>query len=70
MKTKDLIEDRLDELGWTYYRLSKETGIHTNTLYNVKLGKHDMFTLTNTIKIFTALELDLNELKNIDWEEK
>ncbi|MCT0484903.1 helix-turn-helix domain-containing protein [Weissella paramesenteroides] len=67
MKLAKIIDDRLKELNLSYYRLSKISGVPLNTLYSIKNGVRKVLTLRNTIKIFEALELDLNELKKIDW---
>lgn len=66
MKLKDIISNKLEELDMSYYRLSKKAGVDLTTLYSIKNGVRDEMTLTNTIKVFNALELDLNELRKID----
>lgn len=68
MKLAKIIDDRVKELNLSYYRLSKISGVPLNTLYSIKNGVRKVLTLRNTIKIFDALELDLNELKKIDWK--
>jgi len=68
MELREIIDNRLKELEMSYYRLSKLSGVHINTLYGIKNGSREEFNLKNTLKIFYALELDLNELWKIDWE--
>ena len=52
----------------SYYRLSKESGVDLTALYAIKNGVRDEMTLTNTVKVFKALNIDLNELLKIDWK--
>lgn len=68
MKLKDILANRLKEIGWSWYKLAKESGVHITSLYDMKSGRKDALSLQNTIKVFNALRLDLNELKKIDWE--
>lgn len=67
MRLKDIISKRLTELGMSYYQLSRLSGVHPNTLYSIKNGRRQELTLKHTVKVFSALELDLNELNKIDW---
>lgn len=68
MKLKDIVSNRLQEIGMSYYRLSKESGVDLTALYAIKNGVRDEMTLTNTVKVFKALNIDLNELLKIDWK--
>lgn len=68
MKLKDILEKRVKELNISYYKLSKMANVSLSTLYDLKNDRREEFTLRNTIKVFNALRLDLNELREIKWE--
>lgn len=70
MKLAKIIDNRVKELNLSYYRLSKISGVPLNTLYSIKNNVRQVLTLKNTLKVFKALELDLNELKKLDLEDK
>lgn len=70
MKLKDILEKRVKELNISYYKLSAMANVSLSTLYDLKNNRREEFTLGNTIKVFNALDLDLNELKKIDWEDE
>lgn len=67
MRLKDIISNKLSELDMSYYQLSKLSGVHPNTLYSIKNGRRQELTLKHTVKVFSVLGLDLNELNKIDW---
>lgn len=69
MNLYNLIEKRLKELKINLSKLSKLSKVPVNTLYDLKHGRRKTLGLHNTIKVFNALELDLNELRKIDWED-
>lgn len=49
----DLITERLQELGWSYYRLSKESGVAYTTIKNYSSGVKP--TIEKADKILSAL---------------
>lgn len=68
MGLNEIVDNRLNTRGYSYYKLSEEYVISLNSLHSVKNGVRDNFTLEGAIKVFNALELDLNELRKIDLE--
>lgn len=52
----------------TRYWLANITGVSITALYDVTNGKRNRLTLPSMVKVAIALDLDLNELKKIDWE--
>ncbi|APS27865.1 MULTISPECIES: helix-turn-helix domain-containing protein [Weissella] len=69
MSLGNFINMVLKNKGLTNYWLSGVTGIDKTTLYSLKVGKLRTLTLRNMIKVAIALDIDLNELKKIDWED-
>lgn len=49
--------------------LAKQTGISDTELRMPKYYKEREYNLKNMVKIVIALDMDLNELKKIDWED-
>ncbi|HCN26253.1 MAG TPA: hypothetical protein DIS89_04130 [Weissella cibaria] len=69
MSLADLINDGLSLKGnKTRYWLANVTGVSIAALYDVTNGKRKSLTLPAMVKVAIALDLDLNELKKIDWE--
>ena len=69
MSLADLINDGLSLKGnKTRYWLANVTGVSIAALYDVSNGKRNRLTLPAMVKVAIALDLDLNELKKIDWE--
>ncbi len=69
MSLADLINDGLSLKGnKTRYWLAHVTGVSIAALYDVTNGKRNRLTLPAMVKVAIALDLDLNELKKIDWE--
>lgn len=69
MSLADLINDGLSLKGnRTRYWLANVTGVSIAALYDVTNGKRNRLTLPAMVKVAIALDLDLNELKKIDWE--
>ena len=69
MSLADLINDGLRLKGnKTRYWLAHVTGVSIAALYDVSNGKRNRLTLPAMVKVAIALDLDLNELKKIDWE--
>lgn len=52
----------------TRYWLANITGVSITALYDVTNDKRNRLTLPSMVKVAIALDLDLNELKKIDWE--
>lgn len=52
----------------TRYWLANVTGVSIAALYDVTNGKRNRLTLPAMVKVSIALDLDLNELKKIDWD--
>ncbi|TVV37849.1 helix-turn-helix domain-containing protein [Weissella cibaria] len=70
MLLADLINDGLRLKGnKTRYWLANVTGVSIAALYDVTNGKRKSLTLPAMVKVAIALDLDLNELKKIDWED-
>ena len=70
MSPADLINDGLCLKGnKTRYWLANVTGVSIAALYDVTNGKRKSLTLPAMVKVAIALDLDLNELKKIDWED-
>ncbi len=69
MKLGELIDGYVVKRGITWNQLREDTGIHITTIYNIKNDKVRTTTLSNVLKISKVLDIDLNELKKIDWEE-
>ncbi|MCT8395262.1 hypothetical protein D0499_05485 [Weissella soli] len=69
MKTYDLIEKYLTQLDRRVPWLAKKTGISDTALRMPKYYKEREYTLKNMVKIAIALDMDLNELKKIDWDD-
>ena len=71
MSLADLINDGLSLKGnRTRYWLANVTGVSIAALYDVTNGKRNRLTLPSMVKVAIALDLDLNELKKIDWDNK
>ena len=69
MSLADLINDGLRLQGnKTRYWLANVTGVSIAALYDVTNGKRNRLTLPSMVKVAIALDLDLNELKKIDWD--
>lgn len=69
MSLADLINDGLRLQGnKTRYWLANVTGVSIAALYDVTNGKRSRLTLPSMVKVAIALDLDLNELKKIDWK--
>ena len=69
MSLADLINDGLRLQGnKTRYWLANVTGVSIAALYDVTNGKRNRLTLPSMVKVAIALDLDLNELKKIDWK--
>lgn len=69
MSLADLINDGLRLKGnKTRYWLAHVTGVSIAALYDVSNGKRNRLTLPAMVKVAIALDLDLNELKKIDWD--
>ena len=69
MSLADLINDGLSLKGnRTRYWLANVTGVSIAALYDVTNGKRNRLTLPAMVKVAIALDLDLNELKEIDWD--
>ena len=67
MNLAEKINERLASLDKTWYWLAKETGIHKNALYPMKYGKQKGVTLKTAVRIAVALDMDMNEFKDIDF---
>lgn len=69
MSLAELINDGLLLKGnKTRYWLANVTGVSIAALYDVTNGKRNRLTLPSMVKVAIALDLDLNELKKIDWK--
>ena len=69
MSLADLINDGLRLKGnKTRYWLAHVTGVSIAALYDVSNGKRNRLTLPAMVKVAIALDLDLNALKKIDWD--
>ncbi|QNN74991.1 helix-turn-helix transcriptional regulator [Weissella diestrammenae] len=69
MYISEIIKNRINELGITWYRLWKITGIGWGTFERLKENPNNRVSSINLIKIANALEIDLNEFKKIDGSE-
>lgn len=67
MKTYDVIDKHLKLLDRPIPWLSKQTGISDTALRAPKYYREREYTLKNMVKIAIVLNMDLNELKKIDW---
>ncbi|MBJ7628185.1 hypothetical protein [Weissella confusa] len=71
MSLAELINDGLSLKGnKTRYWLANVTGVSISALYDVTNGKRNRLTLPSMVKVAIALDLDLNELKKIDWDDQ
>ncbi|MQW24105.1 MULTISPECIES: helix-turn-helix transcriptional regulator [unclassified Lactococcus] len=59
----ETIEKQLNKKKITAYRLSKMTGVSTQTISALKTGKITNPRFEIIVKIATALDIDLNEFK-------
>lgn len=62
----DKIQKKLDEQEKTVYWLSKQTGIHINTIYSLKNNLAKDMAFSKVSKIANALNVDLNEFKETE----
>lgn len=69
MKTYELIDRHLEAIDRRIPWLSKQTGISSAALRAIRYEDRRQYSLKNMVKIAIALDMDLNELKKIDWEE-
>lgn len=69
MKVYDLIYSHLNEIDRRVPWLSKQTGISDSLLRAPVYHNDRQYTLKNMVKIAIALDMDLNELKKIDWDD-
>lgn len=69
MKVYELIDGHLEAIDRRIPWLSKQTGISSAALRAVRYEDRRQYTLETMVKIAIALDMDLNELKKIDWEE-
>lgn len=69
MSLAEMINNGLQLKGnKTRYWLAHVTGVSIAALYDVTNGKRSRLTLPSMVKVAIALDLDLNELKKIDWK--
>ena len=66
-KLQDRILDLLEHKGWSKYRLSKETGIPENTVYNI-FKRKTMPKLDTIVIICNAFEISVGEFFAFDIE--
>lgn len=59
-----MIRDKREELGWTVYKLSKESGVKEFSIHNIESGKFDLRGET-LIKLISSMgcKIDINEFK-------
>lgn len=69
MKAFELVRDELKKQQKSDVWLSEQTGISAATLRSVRYESRRQYSLKTMVKIAIALDLDLNELKKIDWDE-
>lgn len=69
MKTYNLIDTYLEHIDRRIPWLSKQTGISDTALRKPRYYKKSEYTLKNMVKIAIALDMDLNELKKIEWDD-
>lgn len=65
-----IIEKQLNKKKITAYRLSKMTGVSTQTISALKTGKITNPRFEIIVKIAIALDIDLNEFKKRKQNEK
>lgn len=68
MKAFELVRDELKKQQKSDVWLSEQTGISAATLRSVRYEGRRQYTLETMVKIAIALDMDLNELKKIDWD--
>lgn len=69
MKAFELVRKEQKKQGKSDIWLSEQTGIKAATLRAVRYEDTRQYSLQTMVKIAIALDMDLNELKKIDWED-
>ena len=68
MKVFELVRDELKKQQKSDVWLSEQTGVSAATLRSVRYEDRRQYSLKTMVKIAIALDMDLNELKKIDWD--
>ena len=68
MKVYELVDSHLKAIERRIPWLSKRIGISESALRAVRYDDRRQYTLETMVKIAIALDMDLNELKKIDWD--
>lgn len=58
-----VVQKQLDKKGWSVYRLSKESGVHDNTIRSIQDGTSTNPGIKTMIKIVNALNISLDEFR-------
>ncbi|WP_205272283.1 helix-turn-helix domain-containing protein [Lactococcus taiwanensis] len=58
-----IIEEKLTEKNMSIYRLSKLSGVSTQSLSAIKLGQSKKPSFEIVVKIAEVLDIDLNQFK-------
>lgn len=62
MSITEKLNKLLDERNWTYYKLSKITGISRTTVENLVKGKRKSTSHENLLKFADAFNINISEL--------
>lgn len=68
MKVYELVDSHLKAIERRIPWLSKRIGISESALRAVRYDDRRQYTLETMVKIAIELDMDLNELKKIDWD--
>jgi transcriptional regulator with XRE-family HTH domain len=67
MELHDKINELLGERHWTYYKLSKISGLPMTTVRNIVSGRNKSTSHENLLRIAYAFDITLNELLGTEY---
>lgn len=60
----EIIDKKMQEKGWSIYRLAENADIRTSMLYNLRDGRTKDFQFQTMVKIAKAFDCSLDEFIN------